>query len=62
MAAKKIFWGGFVDGKLDVTPVDMGWGGFGTGDIVQLPCIFRTKADAKKKYQDVRKLEVKELT
>lgn len=51
-------WGGFVDGKLDWLNVDMGWGGFGVG-LVKAPAIFKSRAAAREKYQDVRRIVVR---
>lgn len=56
MSAKpKKFWGGFIDGKLDVLEVDTGWGGFGSGyGMCRMPAIFTSRKEARKKYEDVR--------
>jgi len=50
---RKLFWGGFVDNKLDSVVVDMGWGGYGQGDMVCVPAIFKTRKEARKKFQNV---------
>lgn len=50
----KLFWGGFTNDKLDSVSVDMGWGGYGRGDMVSVPAIFKTRKEARKKFQDVR--------
>ena len=49
-------WGGFVDGKLDISFMDTGWGGFGTDGKRYVAAIFKTKKDAREQYQDVRPL------
>lgn len=54
-------WAGFMDGELDLSIVDCGWGGYGTGDTAKMPMIFRTRAIASKKYEDVRKVEIHEV-
>lgn len=54
----KRLYGGFVSGKLDTTEMDTGWGGYGTGSTAIVPAIFTSKAEAKKRYEDVRPVEV----
>lgn len=49
-------WGGFIEGELHWMDVDSGWGGFGTGDSVMVPAIFKTRKIARERYQDVRKI------
>jgi len=58
MAEKLIrqFWGGFVDGKLDLMHVDTGFGGFGTDGYRKVPALFLSRAQAKEQYQDVRRV------
>jgi hypothetical protein len=51
--AVKVY-GGFTNGRLHSVLVDMGWGGFGRGDLVAVPAIFRTRKSAREKYEDVR--------
>jgi hypothetical protein len=51
-------WGGFSDGKLDVNRVDTGWGGYGKGDMVEVVAIFATRREARKKYEDVRRVRI----
>lgn len=58
--AKK-FWAGFEGGKIAELSVDMGWGGYGTGDLIEAPMLFTTRREARKKFQDVRRVEVREL-
>lgn len=55
-------WGGFCDGILDWTTNDAGWGGFGTGDFVMRPALFKTQKAARAKYQDVRRVEIREMS
>lgn len=57
MKAKK-FWGGFVDGRLDLTSMDTGFGGFGSDGFRLMPAIFVSKTAAREQYQDVREVEV----
>ncbi len=51
-------WAGFCDGELQFNEVDMGWGGFNTGDMVTVPALFKTREKARKKYRDVRRVEI----
>lgn len=53
-------WAGFSEGKLAIIEVDAGWGGYGTGDMVRVPAIFATKREARKKFQDVRRVKINE--
>lgn len=55
-------WAGFTDGRLDVIEVDAGWGGYGNGDRVKVPAIFSTKKEARKKYEDVRRVSIQSPT
>ena len=50
-------WGGFSEGKLHWDNVDDGWGGYGVRLSLR-PAIFRTRKEAKAKYQDVRKITI----
>ena len=57
------FWAGFVDGVLDTREIDTGWGGFG-GEInkvgrTRAPMLFTSRKDARNRYSDVRKVEVR---
>lgn len=54
----KTLWGGFIDGNLDVREIDTGWGGWGQG-FIRMPMVFTTRAEARRQYEDVRKVEVK---
>lgn len=47
-------WGGFYRGRLDMVQADYGWGGYGAGDFVSMPAIFKSRKLAKERYQDVR--------
>lgn len=53
----KRFWGGFVDGKIDIIEVDTGFGGFGHGTR-KVPAIFARKIDAAEEYQEVRPIDL----
>jgi hypothetical protein len=60
---KKQLWGGFIAGKLDTREMDTGWGGFGSGDgMRRIPAIFTSRTAARKEYQDVRPVEIRELS
>ncbi len=52
-------WGGFVGGKLDWNANDTGFGGFGVG-LVSMPALFKTRKEARREYQDVRRVEIRE--
>lgn len=54
------FWGGFSEGKLHCSLVDSGFGGWGNTFTMQ-PAIFSRRDDAKKQYEDVREVEIKEV-
>lgn len=52
-------WGGFVDGKLHVTKIDDGHGGFGSEDAIRkIPALFTNWKIARSRYQDVRRVEL----
>lgn len=55
---KQKWWGGFVNGRLDSIQADAGWGGFGHGDLSGMPAVFKSRADARRKYQDVREVDI----
>lgn len=65
MMARKLYrrklWGGFSDGRLVVGDIDTGFGGYRGGGIVQAPSIFMNRADARREYEDVRRVEIREL-
>jgi hypothetical protein len=46
-------WAGFVDGGLDFG----GWP-LGNGTTLPVAAIFRNKAEARKRYQDVRRIRI----
>lgn len=54
------FWAGFTDGKLHVRIVDSGFGGWGDS-FTEQPAIFKKRDDARKEYEDVREVEIKEV-
>lgn len=56
---KRFLWGGFVGGRLDTVLVDDLWGRQRT---VVRPAIFLTRGEAREKYRDVRKLEIREAS
>lgn len=58
--SRRFAWAGFSDGKLHAQLVDNGWGGFGNEKHPGL-AIFLTRAEAKKQYRDVRKIEIIEV-
>lgn len=55
------FWGGFVDGKLDVREIDTGFGGWGEGHS-RAPALFLSRDLARKQYQVVRRVNVSVVT
>ena len=57
---RRFAWGGFTSDKLHADLVDMGFGGFGQSKQASL-AVFLTRAEAKKQYQDVRKIEIVEV-
>lgn len=58
----KLVWAGFEGGEVMQLPVDMGWGGYGTGDFVVAPMLFLTRREARKKFEDVRRVEIREIS
>ncbi len=50
-------WGGFCDDRLDCIDVDTG---FGKGNFADMPAIFRTRKEARERYQDVRRVEIRQ--
>ena len=52
------FWAGFSKGKIDTEITDTGWGGLGVA-FVRMPMLFTRRADARARYEDVRKVEVR---
>ena len=53
-------WGGFVNGRLHVTEIDTGFGGYGRS-LDKTLAIFRSRARAERAYADVRPIEICEL-
>lgn len=53
----KTFWAGFSDGKICLSDIDDGWGGF-VGPHRKSPMIFSSKKAARKQFQDVRKIKI----
>jgi hypothetical protein len=53
-------WGGFVDGRLNWHLADTGLGGWGV-TYRQMPAMFRTRREARKEYQDVRRVKITEV-
>ena len=52
------FWAGFQNDRIDTCLVDTGWGGKGASET-RMPMLFVTKTEAKKRYEDVRKVEIR---
>ena len=53
-------WGGFINNRLDRRVIDTGFGGWGKG-LVLGRAIYNSKKAARKEYEDVRLIEVREL-
>ena len=53
-------WGGFVNGRLHITEIDTGFGGYGR-TLDKTLAIFRSRVRAQRAYQDVRPMEISEL-
>jgi hypothetical protein len=51
-------WGGFLDGKLHVREIDTGFGGYQTTGFIETHAIFRTRTEARKQYEDVRRVSL----
>ena len=61
MSKKPIrMWGGFVNDRLHLRNIDTGHGGWGD-HLTDAPAIFRRKMDARAEYQDVRRVEIREV-
>lgn len=58
---KRKCWGGFVYGRLHYRDIDTGWVGWG-GSLTSAPAIFAFRRDALREYQDVRAIEIREIT
>ena len=61
--ARTVFaWGGFSDGRLSYLDVDTGFGGFNMGKAhVAMPAVFNKRELARVHFQDVRKVEIREV-
>lgn len=58
MKKKTLAWAGFCDGNLHFTMCDDQWGG---KNIRLMPSIFKSKKAAQEQYQDVRRVEIREV-
>ena len=58
---KRRVWGGFVADRIDYRMIDTGHGGWGQGGAMMTLAVYTSKAIAKKHYEDVRRIEVREL-
>lgn len=56
---RKRMWVGYSDGRPAYTMIDTGFGGWGKGGYRTL-AIFTDKARAKREYEDVRPMELRE--
>lgn len=55
----KIYWAGFSEGKLYEEAVNDMWGNEETFHLA--PSLFKIKAEAKKRFEDVRKVKIVEV-
>lgn len=55
---RKTMWGGFSYGKLDEPLVDDFWTGHNERTI---PSLYNTRKQARARYEDVRRIELKEV-
>lgn len=55
---RKYYWAGFESGKIAYVLCDQR---FSSYPSAFMPAIFRTKREAKEQFEDVRKVEIKEL-
>lgn len=53
-ARRLIVWAGFVDGHLDFITADDAYG------FCRQPCLYRTRAEARERYTDVRRVVIDE--
>lgn len=51
-------WGGFSSGRLDMREMDDKWGG---ENKRMVPAIFRNRKEARRQYQDVRRVEIRQV-
>ena len=56
-----LMWGGFVDDKLDVRVTSVGFGGWESLETHWAPAVFKSRAEARRQYQDVRRVEIREV-
>lgn len=54
-ARKVKWWGGFSGGRIDIHLMDDGWGG---KNMRRVPAIFTSYKEARRQYQDVRRIHV----
>lgn len=54
------FWAGYIAGKLHCEDIDDGFGGWGQG-WTKSPRLFTTRAEARKQFEDVRKVKIVEV-
>jgi hypothetical protein len=52
---KMKYWGGFVDDKLNIRKVNDGFGG---ENFRSCPAVFTSRKEARRQYNDVRKLKI----
>ncbi len=57
--AEKTFWAGITDGKIAISDVDSGWGGFGGDSFAPMPMLFTSRKEARRRYQKVVKVRIK---
>lgn len=56
---KRIMWGGFINGQLSQGRIDDYFGG---SHVRVAPAIFYTRREARNQYQDVRKIQIQEVS
>jgi hypothetical protein len=56
--SEKYWWGGFTGGQIAVWNVDDGWGGFTGSSNISMPCVYRTRQEARRRFEDVRKVYI----
>lgn len=55
------FWAGLYNGHIDTRETDNGFGGWGESKH-RAPALFTSREEARKHYQDVRKVEVRVIS
>lgn len=55
-------WAGFTDGHIDKMSVNDGYGGFEAWPNSVMLALYTSRALAKKRYEDVRRVEIREVT